>query len=117
MLLHTILLLNVAVATVTSSSVNRPHPFSLPSSHTPGRTAEIEKTRRGFTYGTDNTLVGVNPWPAGPLGRMAIQTQYDAFLETRVPINRFIDQDVAMAQASLNDVSHKHVFGYSHCPH
>lgn len=111
MLLNIALLLNVAVATATSSAANRPQPFSLPSSNTRGRAAEIEKTRRGFKYGTDDTLVGVNPWPSGPLGRKAIQTQYDAFLKTTVPISQLIDQDVALIQASLNDVSHEHVFG------
>ncbi|KAH7024186.1 lipoxygenase [Ilyonectria destructans] len=106
MLLNIALLLHVAVATATSSGANRPQPFSLPSSNTLARAAEIEKTRRGFKYGTDDTLVGVNPWPSGPLGRKAIQTQYDAFLATTVPISQLIDQDVALIQASLNDTLH-----------
>ncbi|KAF4335365.1 arachidonate 5-lipoxygenase [Fusarium beomiforme] len=102
MRLNIAFLASLAGAAAAASGTNRPQAFSPPSSNNSGRAAEIEKTRRGFEYGTDNTLIGVNPWPSGPLGRKAIQTQYDAFMETTVPINQRVAQDVAQAQASLN---------------
>jgi hypothetical protein len=116
MLFNTELLCSVAVAAATSGSANTPQPFSLPLSNTSSRPAEIEKTRQGFTYGTDDTIVGANPWPSGPLGRKAIQAQYDAFLAARVLISRFVEQDNVTLEASLNDVSDKQAFGNDHGP-
>ncbi|KAF5601773.1 arachidonate 5-lipoxygenase [Fusarium pseudocircinatum] len=99
MLLNIALLINVGGAL---SAASQPRPFSLPSSTDSGRAAAIEKTRQGFQYGTDDTLIGVNPWPAGPLGKKAVKEQFSAFIGTEKPYLKHVDQDTAHAQASLN---------------
>lgn len=113
MLLNIALLLNVAGAIATA---NRPRPFSLPSSNASGRAAAIEKTRQGFQYGTDDTLIGVNPWPSGPLGKKSVKAHYSAFEAAETPVYKHVEEDAAHAQASLNGVSHKHTAGnVDHC--
>jgi hypothetical protein len=108
MLLNFALLFNVAGALGAAS---QPRLFSLPSSTDSGRAAAIEKTRQGFQYGTDDTLIRVNPWPAGPLGKKAIKAQYSAFEKSEASIYKHVDEDTAHAQASLNGVSHNHPSG------
>ncbi|KAF5981550.1 arachidonate 5-lipoxygenase [Fusarium coicis] len=99
MLLNFALLFNVAGALGAAS---QPRLFSLPSSTDSGRAAAIEKTRQGFQYGTDDTLIRVNPWPAGPLGKKAIKAQYSTFEKSEASIYKHVDEDAAHAQASLN---------------
>ncbi|KAF5640415.1 arachidonate 5-lipoxygenase [Fusarium sp. NRRL 52700] len=99
MLLNAALLFNVAGAIAAS---NRPQPFSLPPGNAPSRAAAIEKTRQGFTYGKDDTLIGVNPWPAGPLGKKAVEEQLNTFLDTEKPYLERVEQDTVHAEASLN---------------
>ncbi|KAF4956916.1 hypothetical protein FGADI_3519 [Fusarium gaditjirri] len=84
------------------ATANPPRPFSLPSSNASGRAAAIEKTRQGFQYGTDDTLIGIDPWPSGPLGTEAVKAHYIAFETAEAPVYQHIEQDVAHAQASLN---------------
>ncbi|RKK84851.1 Manganese lipoxygenase [Fusarium oxysporum] len=103
MLLNIALLLNVAGAIATA---NRPRPFSLPSSNASGRAAAIEKTRQGFQYGTDDTLIGVNPWPSGPLGKKSVKAHYSAFEAAETPVYKHVEEDAAHAQASLNGTLH-----------
>ncbi|KAF5258186.1 hypothetical protein FOXYS1_11257, partial [Fusarium oxysporum] len=103
MLLNIALLLNVAGAIATA---NRPRPFSLPSSNASGRAAAIEKTRQGFQYGTDDTLIGVNPWPSGPLGKKSVKAHYSAFEGAETPVYKHVEEDAAHAQASLNGTLH-----------
>ncbi|KLO89412.1 arachidonate 5-lipoxygenase [Fusarium fujikuroi] len=103
MLFNIALLFNVAGAV---AAVNGPKPFSLPSSKSPGRAAAIEKTRQGFQYGTDDTLIRVNPWPSGPLGKKAVKAHYNAFETSETPVYKHADEDTAQAQASLNGTLH-----------
>ncbi|KAF4502483.1 arachidonate 5-lipoxygenase [Fusarium agapanthi] len=103
MLLNIALLLHAAGAI---AAANRPQPFSLPSSNAPSRAAAIQKTRQGFQYGKDDTLIGVNPWPAGPLGEKAVKEQFSAFIATEEPYLKSVDKDTAHAQASLNKTLH-----------
>src|SRR6478752_2745273 len=88
MLLNIALLFNVAGAIATT---NRPRPFSLPSSNASGRAAAIQKTRQGFQYGTDDTLIGVNPWPSGPLGKKAVKAHYSAFETSEAPVYKHVE--------------------------
>ncbi|KAI1053171.1 hypothetical protein LB506_012319 [Fusarium annulatum] len=103
MLLNVALLLHVAGAV---AAANPPRPFSLPSSNNSGRAAAIEKTRQGFQYGVDDTLIGVSPWPSGPLGKKAVKAHYSAFEVSEAPVYQHIDEDAAKAQASLNGTLH-----------
>lgn len=103
MLLNIALLFKVAGAV---AAANPPRPFSLPSSDNLGRAAAIEKTRQGFQYGTDDTLIGVNPWPSGPLGKKAVKAHYSAFQTSEAPGYKHVDDDTAHVHASLNGVSH-----------
>lgn len=113
MLLNIALLLNVAGAIARA---NRPRPFSLPSSNASGRAAAIEKTRQDFQYGTDDTLIGVNPWPSGPLGKKAVKAHYSAFEAAEAHLYKHVEEDAAHAQAFLNGASHKLTAGnVDHC--
>ncbi|KAG5804546.1 hypothetical protein H9Q74_013686 [Fusarium xylarioides] len=107
MLLNIALLFNVAGAFAAAS---QPRPFSLPSSNNAGRAAAIEKTRQGFQYGKDDTLIGVNPWPAGPLGRKAVKAHYSAFETSEAPVYKHVQEDATQAQASLNGTLHLDLF-------
>ncbi|GKT71533.1 arachidonate 5-lipoxygenase [Colletotrichum tofieldiae] len=101
MILNLLLLVVGGVPTALSLPQPLSH-FSTPTLNNSARTVEIEATRRGFTYGTDDTLVGVNPWPAGPLGREAIDQHYQDFLVHQGRIQQLVEQDVADIQAQLN---------------
>lgn len=115
MLLNVALLFNVAGAV---AAANPPRPFSLPLSNNSGRAAAIQMTRQGFQYGTDDTLIGVNPWPSGPLGKKAVKAHYSAFESSEAPVYKHVDEDAAQAQASLNGVRYYNTstdFNYFPC--
>lgn len=100
----TLLLLVTGGASTAFSLPRSLVPYSTPGLNNSARTVEIEATRQGFTYGVDDTLVRVDPWPAGPLGRDTIDQHYQDYGNQQLRIQQLVEQDVANFTAQMNRV-------------
>ncbi|TEA12004.1 Manganese lipoxygenase [Colletotrichum sidae] len=104
MILKHFLLVSGGVTTVLGLPGPLP-PFSIPTLNDSARTLEIETTRQAFTYGKDDTLVAVDPWPAGSLGKSALDQHYEGYSAEQLRIKQLVERDVADVKAALPSLS------------